>query len=100
MRGAAAVGVGEVASHVVHLDAQEVAEPVREEDAAETGGDGFFGRQVDDLLVLQDAREREVRLVVELGPGTAGPHVLAERLLAPSIAAMSERNRSSDAEAA
>ena len=39
-RGPAAVGVGEVASHVVHLDAQEVAEAMREERLAETARDG------------------------------------------------------------
>ena len=80
-RGPAAVGVGEVASDVVHLDAQEVAEAMREERLAETARDGVFRRQVDDVFVLQDAGQGQMGLVMEFSPGATRRYAFAERLL-------------------
>ena len=84
----------------MHLDAQEVPEPVREEDPAETALDGLLRRQMDDVLVLEDAREREVRLVVEFRPGRPARTSSQSACWAPSIATIRERNRSSAEEAA
>ena len=80
-RGPAAVRAGEVASDVVHLDAQEVAEAMGEEDPAETARDGVFSRQVDDVFVLQDAGQGQMGLVMEFSPGATRRDAFAERLL-------------------
>jgi len=64
----------------MHLQPDQMAQAVREERRAHTGGQRRFRRYVEHAEILQDAHEREVRvdvqlLVIHAGTHT-GPHLL------------------------
>ena len=77
---AAGVGCGE-AGDVVHLQADAVADAVREERGADAGFQRGFRRDLDHAEVLEDAGQREVRVEVQLLVVEAGAHLRAHRLL-------------------
>ena len=70
------VGLGE-AGHVMHLQADAVADAVREERAADAGLHRRFRAYRDHAEVLEDPGQREVRVEVQLAVVGAGAHRVA-----------------------
>ena len=76
-----ALRVPEEAADIVHLQADAMAQPVREEHRADAFLDHGFRAHVDDAVVLQHAGQHQVCLQVQLAIVLARAHLAAQGLL-------------------
>jgi hypothetical protein len=70
-----------LAAGVMHLQAEVMADAVRQENAADAGRDHVVGRHRHDAEILQDDRNRQLGVLVHVDVGSAWTQALDQRLL-------------------